>query len=122
MGLTHYSNTPMFMKEVHLLKSMTGFGRGEAVLNGRRFIAEIKTVNNRHRDLFVRCALIRIETWILRGAKEEERKMVLTDARDLDWARRVGDGTNKPASEPHGDNRNRRHIRGDFVAAGNLQR
>jgi uncharacterized protein (TIGR00255 family) len=33
---------------------MTGFGRGEAVLNGRRFIAEIKTVNNRHRDLFVR--------------------------------------------------------------------
>jgi len=37
-----------------LLKSMTGFGRGEAVLNGRRFVAEIKTVNNRHRDLFVR--------------------------------------------------------------------
>ena len=37
-----------------MLKSMTGFGRGEAVLNGRRFIAEIKTVNNRHRDLFVR--------------------------------------------------------------------
>jgi uncharacterized protein (TIGR00255 family) len=33
---------------------MTGFGRGEAILNGRRFIAEIKTVNNRHRDLFVR--------------------------------------------------------------------
>jgi uncharacterized protein (TIGR00255 family) len=42
------------MKEVKLLKSMTGFGRGEAVLNGRRFIAEVKTVNNRHRDLFVR--------------------------------------------------------------------
>ena len=37
-----------------MLKSMTGFGRGEAVLNGRRFVAEIKTVNNRHRDLFVR--------------------------------------------------------------------
>ncbi len=37
-----------------MIKSMTGFGRGEAVLNGRRFIAEIKTVNNRHRDLFVR--------------------------------------------------------------------
>lgn len=37
-----------------MLKSMTGFGRGEAVRNGRRFIAEIKTVNNRHRDLFVR--------------------------------------------------------------------
>lgn len=37
-----------------MLKSMTGFGRGEAVLNARRFIAEIKTVNNRHRDLFVR--------------------------------------------------------------------
>jgi uncharacterized protein (TIGR00255 family) len=33
---------------------MTGFGRGEAVLSGRRFTAEIKTVNNRHRDLFVR--------------------------------------------------------------------
>jgi uncharacterized protein (TIGR00255 family) len=42
------------MKEVNLIKSMTGFGRGEAVLNGRRFIAEIKTVNNRHRDLVVR--------------------------------------------------------------------
>ena len=37
-----------------MLKSMTGFGRGEAVVNGRRFIAEIKTVNNRHRDLVVR--------------------------------------------------------------------
>lgn len=37
-----------------MIKSMTGFGRGEAVLNGRRFVAEIKTVNNRHRDLFVR--------------------------------------------------------------------
>ena len=37
-----------------MLKSMTGFGRGEAVLNGRRYIAEIKTVNNRHRDLIVR--------------------------------------------------------------------
>jgi len=33
---------------------MTGFGRGESVLDGRRFIAEIKTVNNRHRDLSVR--------------------------------------------------------------------
>jgi uncharacterized protein (TIGR00255 family) len=33
---------------------MTGFGRGEAVQNGRRFLAEIKTVNNRHRDLIVR--------------------------------------------------------------------
>jgi uncharacterized protein (TIGR00255 family) len=42
------------MKEVKLLKSMTGFGRGEATLNGRRFAAEVKTVNNRHRDLFVR--------------------------------------------------------------------
>jgi uncharacterized protein (TIGR00255 family) len=42
------------MREVQLLKSMTGFGRGEAVRDGTRFIAEIKTVNNRHRDLFVR--------------------------------------------------------------------
>jgi len=33
---------------------MTGFGRGEAVANGRRYTAEIKTVNNRHRDLMVR--------------------------------------------------------------------
>ncbi len=41
-------------EENKLLKSMTGFGRGEAVVNGRRFIAEIKTVNNRHRDLVVR--------------------------------------------------------------------
>jgi uncharacterized protein (TIGR00255 family) len=44
----------VFKKEVKLLKSMTGFGRGEASRNGRRFVAEVKTVNNRHRDLFVR--------------------------------------------------------------------
>jgi uncharacterized protein (TIGR00255 family) len=41
-------------QEVNLLRSMTGFGRGEATADGRRFVVEIKTVNNRHRDLFVR--------------------------------------------------------------------
>jgi uncharacterized protein (TIGR00255 family) len=34
--------------------SMTGFGRGEAVADGRRFLVEIRTVNNRYCDIQVR--------------------------------------------------------------------
>jgi len=37
-----------------LIKSMTGYGRGESAEAGRRYVAEIKTVNNRYRDLIVR--------------------------------------------------------------------
>ena len=37
-----------------MIKSMTGYGRGESGEGGRRYVAEIKTVNNRYRDLIVR--------------------------------------------------------------------
>jgi uncharacterized protein (TIGR00255 family) len=37
-----------------MLRSMTGFGRGESALAERRITAEIKCVNNRYRDIVVR--------------------------------------------------------------------
>ena len=55
-----------------MLKSMTGFGRGEAVVNGRRFSAEIKTVNNRYRDLVVRLPRT------LQAIEEEVRSQIAT--------------------------------------------
>lgn len=36
-------------------KSMTGYGRGEAVLNGRSFVVEVRSVNNRYLDCNVKC-------------------------------------------------------------------
>ena len=33
---------------------MTGYGRGEYTAGGKRYVAEIKTVNNRYRDVIVR--------------------------------------------------------------------
>jgi uncharacterized protein (TIGR00255 family) len=37
-----------------LIKSMTGYGRGECTAEGKKYIAEIKTINNRYRDVIVR--------------------------------------------------------------------
>lgn len=37
-----------------MIKSMTGYGRGEAVLNGRSITIELKSVNNRYLDCSVR--------------------------------------------------------------------
>ncbi|MGV8146478.1 MAG: YicC/YloC family endoribonuclease [Alkaliphilus sp.] len=37
-----------------MLKSMTGFGRGESQLEGRKFFLEIKTLNNRYLDIIIR--------------------------------------------------------------------
>lgn len=37
-----------------MIKSMTGFGRGEAREEGREFLVEIKTVNHRYSDIFVK--------------------------------------------------------------------
>ena len=37
-----------------MIKSMTGYGRGEAVLNGRAITIELKSVNNRYLDCSVR--------------------------------------------------------------------
>jgi len=35
------------------MKSMTGYGRGEIVANGRRLIVEIRSVNHRYRDISI---------------------------------------------------------------------
>ncbi len=37
-----------------MIKSMTGFGRGEYVQDGREFTVEIKTVNHRYSDVFIK--------------------------------------------------------------------
>lgn len=37
-----------------MVKSMTGYGRGESAAGEKRYVAEIKTVNNRYRELVVR--------------------------------------------------------------------
>lgn len=37
-----------------MVKSMTGYGRGEAVLNGRSIIVEVRSVNNRYLDCTVK--------------------------------------------------------------------
>lgn len=37
-----------------MLRSMTGYGRGESISGDRNIIAEVKSVNNRYRDILVR--------------------------------------------------------------------
>ncbi|PHS35497.1 MAG: YicC family protein [Alkaliphilus sp.] len=37
-----------------MLKSMTGFGRGESQIEGKKFFLEIKTLNNRYLDIIIR--------------------------------------------------------------------
>ena len=37
-----------------MIRSMTGFGRGESQGDGKTFIVEIKTVNHRYSDVFVK--------------------------------------------------------------------
>ncbi len=37
-----------------MLKSMTGFGRGESQVDGKKFSIEIKTLNNRYLDIIIR--------------------------------------------------------------------
>lgn len=37
-----------------MLKSMTGFGRGQSAEDGREFLVEIKTVNHRYSDVFIK--------------------------------------------------------------------
>jgi len=37
-----------------MMKSMTGYGRGEFMRDGRRFVVEIKAVNSRYRDLNIK--------------------------------------------------------------------
>ena len=40
--------------EPHLVKSMTGYGRGEATVNGRAITVELRSVNNRYLDCTVK--------------------------------------------------------------------
>ena len=40
--------------EPALVKSMTGYGRGEAVVHGRSITVELRSVNNRYLDCNVR--------------------------------------------------------------------
>jgi len=37
-----------------MIKSMTGFGRGEYSVNGREYVVEIKTINHRYLDINIR--------------------------------------------------------------------
>jgi uncharacterized protein (TIGR00255 family) len=38
----------------YMIRSMTGYGRGEAREEGREFLVEIKTVNHRYSDIFIK--------------------------------------------------------------------
>lgn len=42
------------------MKSMTGYGRGEAMQNNRRFVVEIKSVNHRYNDVTVKLPRVMI--------------------------------------------------------------
>jgi uncharacterized protein (TIGR00255 family) len=53
-----------------LIKSMTGYGRGESGAGGKRYIAEVKTVNNRYRDVIVRAPKA------LQGIEDDVRALV----------------------------------------------
>lgn len=37
-----------------MIKSMTGFGRGDCIDNGYQFNIELKTINHRYTDFFIR--------------------------------------------------------------------
>ncbi len=37
-----------------MIRSMTGFGRGKLTLNGREYTVEIRTVNHRYNDIFIK--------------------------------------------------------------------
>ena len=53
-----------------MIKSMTAYGRGEYTFEDKRFVAEIKSVNNRYRDIIVRCPKS------IQGLEEEIRSQV----------------------------------------------
>lgn len=53
-----------------MIKSMTGFGRGENAAGEKRYIAEVKTINNRYRDVIVRTPKS------LQGVEDEVRALV----------------------------------------------
>ncbi|OGW79904.1 MAG: hypothetical protein A2Z83_09725 [Omnitrophica bacterium GWA2_52_8] len=67
--------------------------------------AEEHQLIGKNRDLFILWALVKLESWIDRGAKEEDKRMILTADRDLQWAQKIGSGKFRPASEPAGPNR-----------------
>lgn len=44
----------MYRNEVIMIKSMTGFGRGEYADENRKFIVEMKAVNHRYLDVGIK--------------------------------------------------------------------
>ncbi len=51
------------------------------------------------RDLFVRWALVKLETWLLAGANDAERHLLVTDEpKVLEWAAAIEEGKIKPKS------------------------
>jgi hypothetical protein len=53
----------------------------------------------KYHDFFVRLALVRVEEWLLRGAAQEDRRMMVDDdGKSLDWARAIEEGRIKPKS------------------------
>ena len=53
-----------------MIKSMTGYGRGENTAGRNRYVVEIKTVNNRYRDVMVRTPKT------LQGVEDDVRALV----------------------------------------------
>ncbi len=39
---------------IYMIRSMTGFGRGDCQEDGKEFQVEIKTVNHRYSDVFIK--------------------------------------------------------------------
>ncbi|MBW2708772.1 MAG: hypothetical protein JRD04_05760 [Deltaproteobacteria bacterium] len=37
-----------------MIKSMTAYGKGDCLRDGKRFLVEIKSLNNRYRDVLLR--------------------------------------------------------------------
>ena len=43
-----------YRKGLHIMQSMTGYGRGESILYNRKFVVEIKAVNHRYNDISIK--------------------------------------------------------------------
>ncbi len=56
------------------------------------------------RELFLKWALIKIEHWIRGGEKEEAKKMVVSEEKDLEWTRMVAEGKAHPSSKLRAEN------------------
>lgn len=69
----------------------------------KELAAEEHRFIKKDRDLFLKWALIKIEQWIRNGEKEESKKMIITEEKDLEWTRMVAEGKGQPSSKSRGD-------------------